>query len=160
VVWAVGSALPMLFPGLTSAVAVPERTADFRPAPVQPDAGQPRFGGAPAWLDRGRDLYGFPPLDGFGPRVGPAVPERDTWWADLAALLPGLADQPLAAVEPCEYTAMPDGHFLLAEHPERPGVWLLGGDSGHGFKHGPAWGAFAADVVTGLVAPPDRFRLR
>ena len=28
-------------------------------------------------------------------------------------------------------------HFIAAPHPAHPNVWLVGGGSGHGFKHGP-----------------------
>ena len=38
---------------------------------------------------------------------------------------------------------------------------LVGGGSGHGFKHGPAVGRYAADLVLGrLAAPEPRFSPR
>jgi sarcosine oxidase len=63
-------------------------------------------------------------------------------------------------IESCHYTAMPDVHFLLARHPDRPGQWLVGGDGGRGFKHGPAWGEYVADVIEGRREPLPRFALR
>ena len=46
-----------------------------------------------------------------------------------------------------------DTHFLFAPHPERADWWLLGGGSGHGFKHGPALAEYVADCVEGLRQP-------
>ena len=42
-----------------------------------------------------------------------------------------------------------DSHFIAAPHPEQAGVWLLGGGSGHGFKHGPAMAERVAPVLRG-----------
>ena len=33
---------------------------------------------------------------------------------------------------------------LIDRHPAMPNVWLVGGGSGHGFKHGPAVGEYVA----------------
>jgi glycine/D-amino acid oxidase-like deaminating enzyme len=48
-----------------------------------------------------------------------------------------------------------------------PGAWIVGGGSGHGFKHGPAVGEYVSALVMGdataanELAPPDeRFALR
>ena len=38
-------------------------------------------------------------------------------------------------------------------------MWLLGGGSGHGFKHGPAVAEHAAAVLAGRAAPEPRFAL-
>jgi glycine/D-amino acid oxidase-like deaminating enzyme len=32
-------------------------------------------------------------------------------------------------------------------HPQAENVWLLGGGSGHGFKHGPALGEMMAELI-------------
>ena len=56
-----------------------------------------------------------------------------------------------ARVMPYEMT--PDGHFIAGAHPERPGEWILGGGSGHGFKHAPALGEHVADLVEGRAEP-------
>ena len=53
----------------------------------------------------------------------------------------------------CQYTLTGDTHFLVARHPERADWWLLGGGSGHGFKHGPALGEYVADCIEGRCAP-------
>ena len=45
---------------------------------------------------------------------------------------------------------------LVAPHPEHDGVWLLGGGSGHGFKHGPALAELVRDLLTGVREPLER----
>ena len=56
----------------------------------------------------------------------------------LRERFPALAGAPLNEVRSCRYELSPDSHFIAAPHPEHPAVWLVGGGSGHGFKHGPA----------------------
>ncbi|HEX4729196.1 MAG TPA: hypothetical protein VH298_15430, partial [Jatrophihabitans sp.] len=102
-----------------------------------------------------------PALDGFGERVGPVNELADPRWrAELGRRRPELADQPVPGIDPCAFAQTPDRHFLLARHPAHQRVWLVGGDSGHGFKHGIAWGCHVADVLTGQQQPLPRFRLR
>ncbi len=48
---------------------------------------------------------------------------------------------------------------MIAPHPEHEGWWLLGGGSGHGFKHGPALGEHVADLVEGKAEPDPRHGL-
>jgi glycine/D-amino acid oxidase-like deaminating enzyme len=38
-------------------------------------------------------------------------------------------------------------------------VCLVGGGSGHGFKHGPAVGNYAAALLNGTAKPEPRFSL-
>jgi sarcosine oxidase len=59
----------------------------------------------------------------------------------------------------CRYELSPDSHFIAAPHPEHPSVWLLGGGSGHGFKHGPAMAERMAAALSGNAPMPQRFRL-
>ena len=40
-------------------------------------------------------------------------------------------------------------HFLIDRHPSLDDVWLVGGGSGHGFKHGPVIGRYVADLLDG-----------
>ncbi|MDH4109119.1 MAG: FAD-dependent oxidoreductase, partial [Gammaproteobacteria bacterium] len=46
-------------------------------------------------------------------------------------------------------TNTPDGDFIADRHPGATNLWLLGGGSGHGFKHGPALGEMMAEQVLG-----------
>jgi glycine/D-amino acid oxidase-like deaminating enzyme len=50
--------------------------------------------------------------------------------------------------------------FLVAPHPDHDGrVWLMGGGSGHGFKHGPALAEAVEPWLTGAEPPDPRFAL-
>jgi glycine/D-amino acid oxidase-like deaminating enzyme len=79
-----------------------------------------------------------------------------------------LKDAPLIAGEVCQYENTSNGDFLIDRHPERDNVWLVGGGSGHGFKHGPALGEYvAARIVEGgqvetrfSLATKERFQKR
>ncbi|MEI4884243.1 FAD-dependent oxidoreductase, partial [Klebsiella pneumoniae] len=52
-----------------------------------------------------------------------------------------------------------NGDFLIDRHPGFENVWIIGGGSGHGFKHGPVLGEYvAARVIEGGVIEP-RFAL-
>ena len=58
---------------------------------------------------------------------------------------------------PCENSG--NGDFLIDRHPDHENVWLVGGGSGHGFKHGPAVGEHVARLVNEGGAVEDRFSL-
>jgi glycine/D-amino acid oxidase-like deaminating enzyme len=60
---------------------------------------------------------------------------------------PGLKDAPLIENRVCPYENSPDGNFIFSGHPEASNVVLLGGGSGHGFKHGPALGELVANTL-------------
>src|SRR5262249_37831092 len=67
----------------------------------------------------------------------------------LARRFPALKDAPLVEARVCQDENTPDGHFLIDRHPLAAHVRLVGGGSGHGFKHGPALGQYVADCVLG-----------
>ena len=119
----------------------------------------------PAFVDLDAMFYGTHDLDGLGVKMAPdfdgpphdadaplppagAARERVTREA-LAVRFPGLADAPLIGSKTCRYEMSIDSHFIAAPHPEQAGVWLLGGGSGHGFKHGPAMAERVAPVLRG-----------
>jgi sarcosine oxidase len=77
----------------------------------------------------------------------------------LARRFPALADAPLVYSRVCPYALTADTNFLLARHPEEPRVWLLGGGSGHGFKHGPSLAEYVAGLLEGREEPDERFGL-
>jgi len=60
-----------------------------------------------------------------------------------------LKGSPLLEARVCQYENSPDQHFIVDRHPEAGNVWLVGGGSGHGFKHGPALGELVAGNVLG-----------
>jgi glycine/D-amino acid oxidase-like deaminating enzyme len=129
----------------------------------------------PIWIDVG-DLYGFPDIEnrGFkiandthGPPFDPDTGERVVTKSQvtkmrnrMTKLFPGLKDAPLVETRVCQYENSSNGDFLLDRHPQMKNVWLAGGGSGHGFKHGPAVGEYLAAQVleTGNTAEP-RFSL-
>ena len=47
----------------------------------------------------------------------------------------------------CQYEQTPDSHFIIDRHPVAENVWIVGGGSGHGFKHGPAVGEMMAELI-------------
>jgi sarcosine oxidase len=58
-----------------------------------------------------------------------------------------MKDAPLIETRVCQYEQTPDSNFIMDRHPRMNNVWLLGGGSGHGFKHGPALGELMAKLV-------------
>jgi len=61
----------------------------------------------------------------------------------------------------CQYENSSNGDLLIDRHPRSPNVWLIGAGSGHGFKHGPAVGRYAAELVSGKQAKVEpRFSLQ
>jgi glycine/D-amino acid oxidase-like deaminating enzyme len=73
--------------------------------------------------------------------------------------MPALADAPIVESRVCQYENTSTGDFLIDRHPELENVWIAGGGSGHGFKHGPAVGEYVAGLVRGTTEPEPRFSL-
>ena len=61
--------------------------------------------------------------------------------------MPALRHAPLLEARVCQYENTSNGDFLIDRHPDFTNVWLVGGGSGHGFKHGPAVGEYVADRI-------------
>lgn len=176
-VFACGPWLPKLFPELLQKRIFPTRQEVFFFAP---EAGDRRFemGRLPGWADfNGGDIfYGFPDLEnrGFkiahdkhGPAMDPDTADRRPSAEALAEVrafmerrFPALARRPLSEARVCQYENSANGDFLIDFHPELKNVLLVGGGSGHGFKHGPAVGTYASSLLMGsLAAPEPRFSL-
>jgi glycine/D-amino acid oxidase-like deaminating enzyme len=58
-----------------------------------------------------------------------------------------MKDAPLIESRVCQYEQTPDSNFIVDRHPRMQNIWLLGGGSGHGFKHGPALGEMMAELI-------------
>lgn len=84
-------------------------------------------------------------------RADPALEARAR--AFLARTLPDLADAPLHEAKACFYCDSIDGDFWIAAVPERPGVFVATGGSGHGFKFAPILGELVANQVEGRRDP-------
>jgi len=164
-VFACGPWLPKLFPALLGDRIHPTRQeVYFFGVP----AGDIRFAPPlmPAWLDFSAETYGVPDLEnrGFklafdrhGEAIDPDTAERSVTEETLAPArafmarrFPALAGAPLVEARVCQYENTSNGDFLIDRHPDFDNVWLAGGGSGHGFKHGPALGEYvAARVIEG-----------
>ncbi len=77
----------------------------------------------------------------------------------LAFRFPAMKDAPLLETRVCQYESTPDNHFIIDRHPEAENLWLVGGGSGHGFKHGPVVGEMVAGLVIDEKNPEPVFRL-
>jgi glycine/D-amino acid oxidase-like deaminating enzyme len=77
----------------------------------------------------------------------------------LALRFPALAGAPLVGTRSCPYSLTEDTNFLIAPHPEHEHVWLFGGGSGHGFKHGPALAEYMERLLNGDEEPSEAFGL-
>ena len=62
-------------------------------------------------------------------------------------------------VRSCRYELTSDTHFVAARHPAHAGFWIVGGGSGHGFKHGPALAERLAAALVEGAPLPTRFGL-
>ncbi|MGE0180306.1 MAG: FAD-dependent oxidoreductase [Sphingomonas sp.] len=176
-VFAAGPWLPRLFPDiLRGRIRATRQEVFFFAAP----GGDRRFlpGPMPGWADfnGGELFYGMPDLEARGFKIAfdPHGPEVDPDQGDrapsaemlarvrtyMARRFPALADAPLNEARICQYENSSNGDLLIDRHPRWRNVLLVGAGSGHGFKHGPAVGQYAADLLTGsLAAPEPRFSL-
>ncbi|HXN25253.1 MAG TPA: N-methyl-L-tryptophan oxidase [Candidatus Dormibacteraeota bacterium] len=173
-VFACGAWLGKLFPDFLGARIFPSRQEVFF---FGVPAGDTRFASPamPTWLFRDDQVYGLPDLEsrGFkmaldvhGERVDPDSQSRmvsaesaATIKNYLARRFPPLADAPIVETRVCQYENTSNGDFLVDRHPDLDNVWLVGGGSGHGFKHGPVLGEYVAARVTGAGAVEPRFTL-
>jgi monomeric sarcosine oxidase len=176
-VFACGAWLGRLFPDLLGRRIFPTRQEVFFFAPP---AGDRSFApdALPGWADfnHGDMYYGFPDLEGrgvkiahdiHGPRIDPDSGDRAPSASELAEVraymarrFPALAGAPLNEARVCQYENSSNGDFLIDRHPDWENVVLVGAGSGHGFKHGPEVGRYAAALALGeLRAPEPRFSL-
>ena len=182
VVFAAGSWLPKLLgPVAGLELAVPQQEIVYFATPP----GDDRFDAAahPTWVDYDGAFYGIPSIEGRGFKIAPDWPgpmvdpdRQERRLSDervavarryLERRFPAMAGQPVAEGRVCQYELTADTHFIIDRHPSMDGAWIVGGGSGHGYKHGPAVGEYVSALVVGdaaaaeQLAPPDaRFALR
>jgi glycine/D-amino acid oxidase-like deaminating enzyme len=175
-VFAVGPWLPRLFPDVAGdLVRVTKQDVVF----VGPPAGDRRFAAdaLPCWVDYGAAFYGIPSVEGrgmklapdrYGPIFDPSNGERIVDPESvrlarryLARRFPDLASAPVVETRVCQYETTPDSHFVIDRHPGLDNAWLVGGGSGHGFKHGPVIGRHVVGRLDGARLAPgeERFGL-
>ena len=173
-VFACGPWLGKVFPEILGSRIFPTRQEVFF---FGSPAGDTRFAppALPTWLFQGDEVYGMPDiesrglklaLDRHGERADPdtqsRLPTREAIdWATtyVARRFPALKNAPITETRVCQYENTSNGDFLIDRHPELPNVWLAGGGSGHGFKHGPAFGEYTAARVLGEGVAEPRFSL-
>jgi sarcosine oxidase len=173
-VFACGPWLPKVFPDLLAERIFPTRQEVFY---FGPPGGDARFAppAMPTWVDFAEEIYGIPDIEskGFkvapdrhGPPFDPDTGERRVTSEGIAAAreyvarrFPPLRGAPLVASEVCQYENTSNGDFLIDRHPDFVNVWLVGGGSGHGFKHGPAVGEYLAARVADGKPVEQKFSL-
>ena len=178
-VFACGPWLPKVFPELMKKkLFTPRRDVFFFGTPSGDDRfSYPNF---PNYSeDNSLGYYGFPSIDHRGFKVCPVGeltafdPDTDERVVSpyqvkrardyLAIRFPALKDQPVVESRVCQLEMSVDEHFIIQRHPSLENVWLAGGGSGHGFKHGPIVGEYVAERVLGRDRSPELeavFRLK
>ena len=167
-VFACGPWLGKVFPSLAQVITPTRQEVFF----FGTAAGDLRFTDAqlPVWIDGGGQpvgrehlFYGIPGNqwrgfkmadDARGPVIDPTTMERRISDEGLAAArsylrlrFPAMAGAPLLESRVCQYENSTDHNFILDRHPEAENIWIAGGGSGHGFKHGPVMGEMVSNAV-------------
>jgi glycine/D-amino acid oxidase-like deaminating enzyme len=103
-------------------------------------------------------------FDRHGPAFDPDTGDRVVQNAEevrafVAERFPALAGAPIVESRVCQYENTSNGDFLIDRHPRFENVWLAGGGSGHGFKHGPMMGEYVTALLDGTAQVESRFSL-
>jgi sarcosine oxidase len=168
VIWSCGGWLSDLFPGLVTLRTTRQELFFF-------DGGD-AWAGVPCWVDYDLAAYGTGDVDSLGVKAAPDV-EGPLLGADdelpasgssdgersareyVSRRFPALGEAPLKASTCCRYELSPDSNFIAAQHPAEDRVWIVGGGSGHGFKHGPAMAERLVAALRGVGTLPERWGL-
>jgi len=151
-IFACGSWLPKLFPRELEVIRPTRQELFFFEAPQSAAAFDPAR--MPVWIDQTDERlpYGFPNIDGAGikvafhrsgPSFDPDTGNRSVTDSQIAEAADYLRSRfpslPIAlkATRVCHYESTPNADLLADRHPAFDNVWLIGGGSGHGFKHAP-----------------------
>jgi len=171
-VFACGAWLAKLFPEILGDRIFPTRQSVFY---FGIPGGDERFStpALPTWLIKNDECYGMPDLesrglkialDKHGERVDPDTQSRivtteevDEIRRYVAYRFPALGDATIVETRVCQYENTSNGDFLIDRHPALSNVWFAGGGSGHGFKHGPAVGAYITGQILDATETDERF---
>jgi glycine/D-amino acid oxidase-like deaminating enzyme len=167
VVWACGGWLPSLFPGLVD-LRVTRQELFFLD-------GGPAWRDVPGWVDYDLAAYGTGDIDDLGVKAAPdgegpplspfeELPPVSSEGeavarAYVARRFPKLAEARLKGGRTCRYELTADSNFIAGRHPAEDGVWIVGGGSGHGFKHGPAVAEMVISAMRGRGTLPTIFEV-
>jgi len=167
-VFACGPWLPKVFPDVMSKKLVTPRREEFF---IGTPPGDERFTypNLPNWAVAG--AYGFPSIEGRGFKIAPTfedvfvdpdTQERIVTGDEVAQVrqfiatwFPALRSQPIVETKVCQYENSVDEHFIVDRHPAFENVWLVGGGSGHGYKHGIMLGDYVANRIVGKDRHPE-----
>lgn len=172
---AAGAWTPAILPYLQDVMWATGQPVFHFKAPNLEDFQPPRF---PVWNAdiANTGWYGFPAkddgtlkvanhgpgwrVDPLGPRVIPTGTE-ELFTEFFKETFPALVDAPKLGERLCLYCDTWDGNFWIDFDPDREGLMVCAGDSGHGFKFAPVLGKITADVLEGKPNPyAVRFRWR
>jgi sarcosine oxidase len=173
-VFACGPWLPKLFPDLLGdLIRVTRQEVFFFGIPKGDDSYA--LGQMPIWVDFSDMVYAFPNLenrgfkiaiDAHGSEFDPDSGDRVVTATGLSAVreylktrVPALASAPVTETRVCQYENTSNGDFLIDRHPDFENVWLVGGGSGHGFKHGPAVAEYVVAMLSDSEDVEPRFTL-
>ncbi len=165
-VFACGPWLGSLFPDLLLDKIISTRQEVYYFGTI---AGDIKFeeGALPVWVDQGDgESFGYYGIPGnvnrgfkiandirgevFDPTYGDRMVSKngiDAARDYLQMRFPGMEAAPLIEARVCQYESTADLHFIIDRHPESDNVFIVGGGSGHGFKHGPAVGEYVARSI-------------
>jgi glycine/D-amino acid oxidase-like deaminating enzyme len=164
-IYACGSWLGSLFPDVLGNTITCSKQEVYYFGP--PAGSSKMFDDMPVWVDAdGKDFYyGIPGNANrgfkigvdrrgkpFDPTNGERTPEPEVLEHArkfIGHRFPGLKNAPVVESRVCPYENSPDGNFIFQQHPEASNVFFIGGGSGHGFKHGPAWGELVVKTLIG-----------
>jgi len=173
-VFACGAWLAKLFPEFLEDRIFPTRQTVFY---FGIPGGDDRFSSPalPTWLIKNDECYGMPDLesrglkiamDQHGERIDPDTQSRVVTSTEVEEIrrlvayrFPALAHAPIVETRVCQYENTWNGDFLIDRHPTLSNVWLAGGGSGHGFKHGPAVGEYVTRQILDDAEPEPRLLL-
>jgi glycine/D-amino acid oxidase-like deaminating enzyme len=176
-VFACGPWLRKVFPALLGKrLRTPRRDVFFIGTPPGDDRFSwprlPAWGfGASADAPDFDNWYGFPSIDERGLKACPTDdgnqldPDTDERVVNpyqlkrtrdfIAKRFPALRNQPVVESRVCQTEVSVDENFIVQPHPDMKNVWIAGGGSGHGFKHGPAFGQYLANRLLGKGSEPE-----
>ncbi len=175
-VFACGSWLGQIFPEVLGEIIIcTKQEAYYFGVPA---SYTPLFDNMPVWVDLdGKDFYyGIPANAARGFKIGVDKrgeifdPTNGNRFLDqevftkartfISHRFPALKNAPLVENRVCPYENSPDGNFILDTHPEANNCWFLGGGTGHGFKHAPALGELASQIISGQKPLHPLFQMR
>jgi glycine/D-amino acid oxidase-like deaminating enzyme len=161
--WLQGALQPVAQPVLRLQVPDPEPWRSPTFVPWTADIAETGWYGFPAHADGLVEVAHHGPGIPGDPQVRPPVPDEHVarCRSFLSEAIPELAQAPVADRHCCFYCDTFDGYFWIGRDPDRQGLVVAAGGSGHAFKFAPVLGPLVADAVEGETSrfgEPFRWR--